>query len=68
MNDEHEVRIADFGLSRILGEPGFTTKSVGGTYRWMAPELLAPGEESVPQVTMASDVWAFGMTVIEVQS
>jgi len=66
VNDEHEVRIADFGLSRILGEPGFTTKSVGGTYRWMAPELLAPGEESVPQVTMASDVWAFGMTVIEI--
>ena len=67
MNDQHEVRITDFGLSRILGESGFTTKSVGGTYRWMAPELLAPEGEVVPQVTVASDVWAFGMTVLEVR-
>jgi len=66
VNDEREARIADFGLSRILGESGFTTKSVGGTYRWMAPELLAHRGESVPQVTMASDVWAFGMTVLEI--
>jgi len=66
VNDEHEAHIADFGLSRILGESGFTTKSVGGTYRWMAPELLAPRGESIPQVSVASDVWAFGMTVLEI--
>ena len=69
MNDERQACIADFGLSRILGESGFTTKSVAGTCRWMAHELveLSDGEEeSVPQVTAASDIWAFGMTILEV--
>jgi serine/threonine protein kinase len=72
VDDEDDARIADFGLARILGESGFTTKTVGGTYRWMAPELLAPellAPEGVcaPQVTVASDVWAFGMTGLEVR-
>jgi serine/threonine protein kinase len=67
VDDEDEARIADFGLARILGESGFTTKTVGGTYRWMAPELLAPEGVYVPQVTVASDVWAFGMTGLEVR-
>ena len=68
MNDKHEACIADFGLSRILEASGFTTKSVGGTFRWMAHELLAPEGDSIPQVTAASDVWAFAMTVLEVRS
>ena len=70
MNDKHEACLADFGLSRVLGESGFTTKSVGGTSRWMAWELIASfneDEENVPQVTAASDVWAFAMTVLEVR-
>jgi len=71
VNDEHEACIADFGLSRILGESGFTTKSVAGTCRWMAYELVELSDEedeSIPQVTMASDIWAFGMTVLEMLS
>ena len=71
MNDEHKACIADFGLARILGETGFTTKSIGGTCRWMACELVELSEEEeecVPEVTMESDVWAFGMTVLEVRS
>ena len=67
MGNEDEARIADFGLARILGESGFTTKTVSGTFRWMAPELLAPEGVCVPQVTVASDVWAFGMTGLEVR-
>lgn len=38
----------------------------------MAYELIAPpeddGDESMPQLTKASDVWAFSMTVLEVRS
>jgi serine/threonine protein kinase len=70
VNDNDEACISDFGLSRILEVTGFTTKSVGGTCRWMAQELIAPDEddeESTPRVTMESDVWAFSMTVIEVK-
>jgi serine/threonine protein kinase len=54
VNDEREACITDLGLSRILGESGFTTKSVGGTYRWMAPELLAHRGESILQLTITS--------------
>ena len=73
MNDAGEACISDFGLSRILETSGFTTKA-GGTCRWMAYELIVPPdnyeedeeEEYVPQPTIASDVWAFAMTALEV--
>lgn len=70
VSDEGRACLTDFGLSRILEATGFTTKSVGGTWRWQAYELIAPNEEdedSTPKVTEATDVWAFGMTVIEVR-
>jgi serine/threonine protein kinase len=73
VNDWHDACISDFGLSRILEAEGFTTKSVGGTSRWMAYELVAPPEEGeeeehIPQVSAATDIWAFGMTALEVRS
>jgi serine/threonine protein kinase len=70
VDDEHNACVADFGLSRMLGESGFTTNTVSGTYRWMACELIAYElrGEIVPRVTAASDVWAFGLTVLEVES
>ena len=54
-------------VPRVLEEQGF--KSVAGTCQWMAyklVELSEKEEESVPQVTTASDIWAFGMTILEV--
>jgi len=70
INDDGEASIIDFGLSRILDTSGFTTKLASGTLRFMAPELIevCVGEEdqSIPQVTEATDVWAFAMTVIEI--
>jgi Protein tyrosine and serine/threonine kinase len=35
-------------------------------WRWMAPELMLM-EESIPQVTTATDVYSFAMTVLEVR-
>lgn len=54
----------------MLEATGFTTKSIGGTCRWMARELIAPADDeddSTPRVTTESDVWAFAMTVLEVE-
>jgi serine/threonine protein kinase len=71
VNDDHDACLTDFGLARTLETSGFTTESVCGTCRWMAYELIAPceeEEESVPRVTVATDIWAFGMTVLEVGS
>jgi serine/threonine protein kinase len=48
-----------------------TTFGVGGTRRWMACELLAPSDGmagSAPQTTVATDIWAFGMTALEILS
>ncbi|KAF8588244.1 kinase-like protein [Ramaria rubella] len=55
--------LTDFGLSRSLGDAaGMTTSSdVGGSLRWMSPELFHN-----EKISEASDVWAYGMTVLEV--
>ena len=53
----------------MLDARGTTTKTIGGTVRWMARELVLPDDDddtaAVP-VTYESDVWSFGMTVLEV--
>jgi len=41
INPQGEASLADFGLSRILHKSGFTTMTVSGTYRYMAPELYS---------------------------
>ncbi|KAJ7777681.1 kinase-like domain-containing protein [Mycena maculata] len=40
----------------------------GGTFRWMAPERLAPSAYDLPtaRATMRSDVYSFGMLILEV--
>jgi hypothetical protein len=50
---------------------GFTTKQVGGTCRWMAYELIYDDDEEdeePPRLTRETDVWAFGMTILEVRT
>ncbi|KDQ50917.1 hypothetical protein JAAARDRAFT_141208 [Jaapia argillacea MUCL 33604] len=67
ISESGEAKLCDFGLARILESPGFTTKNMGGTCRWMAYELLLPVDDedgNVPPVTDATDVWAFAMTIL----
>ncbi|KAG8745277.1 hypothetical protein FRC12_014615, partial [Ceratobasidium sp. 428] len=57
-------RLIDFGLATVVGGiPAFSASStIAGTVRWMAPELqVAEGQGT----TAASDVFAFGMTMLE---
>ncbi|KAG1818346.1 kinase-like domain-containing protein [Suillus variegatus] len=71
IDDAGNAVLADFGHSRILGISGFTTnrRTVAGTFRYMAPELMVPeNEEITPTPTTASDVWAAGMTGLEILS
>jgi serine/threonine protein kinase len=51
VNDNGEVSITDFGLSRVLDTTGFL---VSGTLRYMAPELLevCEGEEFNPSMAL----------------
>ncbi|KAH7849294.1 hypothetical protein Vadar_015838 [Vaccinium darrowii] len=58
--DEHEVvKVADFGVARVLTEPGVMTAETG-TYRWMAPEVI----EHKPYDHKA-DVFSFGVVLWE---
>lgn len=68
IGDCEEAILSDYGLSRILERSGFTTTTQSATWRYMAPELLSVRDdaEHSPRVTMATDVWSFAMTVIEV--
>ncbi|KAG2153303.1 kinase-like domain-containing protein [Suillus clintonianus] len=71
IDDTGKAVLADFGHSRILGVSGFTTitTTTAGTFRYMAPELMVPEtHDSTPTPTTASDVWAAGMTGLEIIS
>ncbi|KIJ55192.1 hypothetical protein M422DRAFT_219746 [Sphaerobolus stellatus SS14] len=77
VSEDGKPFVTDFGLSRILSETFFgltTTTQAAGSLRWMAPELLynAEVDEDQPptqqKVCKASDVWAYGMTMLEVLS
>jgi serine/threonine protein kinase len=60
--------LGDFGLSHMVCDETLwmTSASVApGTVRWMAPELLTGTQ---PTVTLASDVWAFGMSALVIQT
>ncbi|KAH8112908.1 kinase-like domain-containing protein [Phellopilus nigrolimitatus] len=71
IDERREPHLADFGLSKLLTEVngdafGVTqTASFLGSVRWMARELFDFAVEPVPSSTCESDVWAFGMTMIE---
>ncbi len=59
--DAGQVKLADFGVARIVGDNSATTTgTVLGTAAYLAPELLT-GSDPSP----ATDVYAFGITLYE---
>ncbi|CAL5204639.1 unnamed protein product [Lathyrus oleraceus] len=60
------VKLADFGVSKILTEKSYELSLKGSPY-WMAPELMMATmkKESNPNVAMAVDIWSLGCTIIE---
>lgn len=59
--------MADFGLVQILDSVDFSTASIAGPVRWLAPEIMKSEDPAGAAVyTQESDVYAFAMTVIEV--
>jgi len=87
VNEDRQACIADFGLSTITGvathaPAGVSQASlisndtlmsftVGGTRRWMSPELLDPERFGMPESegnrpTRQSDCYALGMVIYKV--
>jgi serine/threonine protein kinase len=56
------AKIADFGISQqlLFGNSSMTTKRIEGTPLYLAPETVKDG-----LITSASDIWALGITSIE---
>ena len=78
IDSQRRARLADFGLASIVNESTRGTTTVAGksqgTIRWMAPELLYPGdfgftgklEKQLP--SKDTDIYAIGMTILEVSA
>jgi serine/threonine-protein kinase len=59
--DAGEVRLTDFGIAQVTGEPTLTTQGVFlGTLHYLAPEVIQGGG-----ATPACDVYAVGVTLYE---
>ncbi|KAI1097650.1 Pkinase-domain-containing protein [Jackrogersella minutella] len=54
------VKLADFGLAKIIGEESFTT-TLCGTPSYVAPEILA--EVKNRKYTKAVDIWSLGVVL-----
>ncbi|KLO08369.1 kinase-like protein [Schizopora paradoxa] len=70
VDKEGNAQLADFGLAAFevvhASVTGSQSRSAGGTPRWQAPELLVPSLFSgTGRITRESDVYAFGMTALE---
>ncbi|KAF5380766.1 hypothetical protein D9757_007089 [Collybiopsis confluens] len=62
VDDKHNARVADFGLSKVIDNIRGQSMQYReqGAVRWMAPECL---QKKAP--TMASDVYSFGISICE---
>jgi hypothetical protein len=62
--DHRSVKIGDFGLSRVIDEE-FYEMSQGARFpvKWTAPEAI-----QYSQFTIKSDVWAYGILLVELTS
>ena len=65
IDNEGNARITDFNLSQILDSTSPSIMNNGEeSPRYLAPELV---QRDVPMRTVYSDVWALGMTILEVK-
>ena len=68
------ARLTDFGFLTVVSDPPNPTASspytVGGTIRWISPELLCLDQTGFEnrRPTKQSDYYAFGMVIYEVFS
>ncbi|KAF5940854.1 hypothetical protein HYC85_022021 [Camellia sinensis] len=61
LDSEYNAHLGDFGLARLLQNEASVTTRIAGTPGYLSPEVSLTG-----RVTPESDVYSFGMVVLEV--
>ncbi|XP_062213643.1 mitogen-activated protein kinase kinase 9-like [Phragmites australis] len=59
------VKVADFGIAKVLSRAGDHCTSYMGTAAYMSPERFDPEEHGGHYDPCAADVWSLGVTVLE---
>ncbi|KAJ6868310.1 mitogen-activated protein kinase kinase 9-like [Populus alba x Populus x berolinensis] len=65
VNKDMEVKIADFGVSKIMQRTLDACNSYVGTCAYMSPERFDPGTYGVNYDGYAGDIWSLGLTLME---
>ncbi|AQK63441.1 mitogen-activated protein kinase kinase 9 [Zea mays] len=60
-----EIKVADFGIARVLSRSGDHCTSYVGTAAYMSPERFDPEAHGGHYDPCAADVWSLGVTVLE---
>lgn len=55
---QFQIKLCDFGYSRIIGEHSFRNSAVG-TPQYLAPEVLGP----IPVYNRSLDLWSVGVCI-----
>ncbi|XP_033629010.1 myosin-IIIb-like isoform X6 [Asterias rubens] len=64
MTSDARIKLIDFGVSAVLKGRSKRNTSVGTPY-WMAPEVIACGQQLECYYGIKSDIWSLGITAIE---
>lgn len=65
VNKNMEVKIADFGVSKIMCRSLDTSNSYVGTSAYMSPERFDPDTYGGDYDGYAADIWSLGLTLME---
>ncbi|XAR74038.1 Mitogen-activated protein kinase kinase [Bertholletia excelsa] len=65
INSQKQVKIADFGVSRILAQTMDPCKSSVGTIAYMSPERINTDLNHGMYDGYAGDIWSFGVSILE---
>lgn len=65
MNGRRQVKIADFGVSKILAQTMDPCNSSVGTIAYMSPERINTDLSNGQYDGYAGDIWSFGVSILE---
>lgn len=65
VTDDGEPRLLDFGLAKVLEDPGVTDPASRPTQRWMTPDYASPEQIKGEAISTRSDTYQLGLILYE---